>query len=234
MSLALTTLVVAVTLAVTFGVIAAWKAGSLIDRLLMVLSVVGFSVPVFVVGYLLIYVFAINLRWLPVQGYTPIREGLGPWLHNLVLPSIALGLAYVALIARITRATHDGGAGGGLHPHRQGEGRGDGLRAAQARAPQRRRAHRHHRRHRRGAADLGRRHHRDRVQHPRRRPAGGGRHRQARLPDHPGRDPHHRGGLCVHQPAGGPLLRDPRSEDQGINDRRRPHRPPRTVAGRRP
>jgi peptide/nickel transport system permease protein len=104
-SLALTTLVVAVTLAITFGVVAAWKAGSIVDRLLMVLSVVGFSVPVFVVGYLLIYVFAINLRWLPVQGYTPIAEGLLPWARNLVLPSIALGLAYVALIARITRAT---------------------------------------------------------------------------------------------------------------------------------
>jgi peptide/nickel transport system permease protein len=104
-SLTLTTLFVAVTLAVTFGVVAAWKAGTLIDRLLMVLSVVGFSVPVFVVGYLLIYVFAITLRWLPVQGYTPIAEGLVPWSRNLVLPSIALGLAYVALIARITRAT---------------------------------------------------------------------------------------------------------------------------------
>jgi peptide/nickel transport system permease protein len=49
-------------------------------------------------------VFANNLRWLPVQGYTPIAEGFGPWLERLVLPSIALGLAYVALIARITRA----------------------------------------------------------------------------------------------------------------------------------
>ena len=68
-------------------------------------AVLGFSVPVFVVGYLLIFVFAIQLRWLPVQGYTPIAEGVWPWLHNLVLPSIALGLAYVALIARITRAT---------------------------------------------------------------------------------------------------------------------------------
>lgn len=104
-SLALTTLLVAVTLAVSFGVVAAWKAGSWIDRLLMVVSVVGFSVPVFVVGYLLIYVFAIQLRWLPVQGYTPISEGLGPWARNLVLPSLALGLAYVALIARITRAS---------------------------------------------------------------------------------------------------------------------------------
>lgn len=104
-SLALTTLLVAVTLAVSFGVVAAWKAGSWIDRLLMVVSVVGFSVPVFVVGYLLIYVFAIQLRWLPVQGYTSLSEGVGLWARNLVLPSLALGLAYVALIARITRAS---------------------------------------------------------------------------------------------------------------------------------
>jgi peptide/nickel transport system permease protein len=103
LSLALTTIVLAVVLALTAGVLAAWKAGSLLDRLVMILSVVGFSVPVFVVGYLLIYVFAITLRWLPVQGYTPLAEGLWPWASHLVLPSLALGLAYVALIARITR-----------------------------------------------------------------------------------------------------------------------------------
>ena len=105
LSLALTTLVVAVTLAVSFGVMAAWRAGSFVDRALMVVSVAGFSVPVFVVGYLLIYVFAIWLRWLPVQGYAPIAGGLWPWLERLILPSITLGLAYVALIARITRAS---------------------------------------------------------------------------------------------------------------------------------
>jgi peptide/nickel transport system permease protein len=103
LSLALTTLFVAVTLAVTFGVLAAWKVGTWIDRALMVVSVIGFSVPVFVVGYMLIYVFSINLRWLPVQGYSPIDQGLWPWFERLILPSIALGLAYVALIARITR-----------------------------------------------------------------------------------------------------------------------------------
>lgn len=105
LSLALSTLFVAVTLAVTFGVLAAWKVGSWIDRTLMVVSVIGFSVPVFVVGYLLIYVFSINLRWLPVQGYSPIEQGLWPWMERLILPSIALGLAYVALIARITRTS---------------------------------------------------------------------------------------------------------------------------------
>src|SRR4029079_8082461 len=103
--LALTTLIIAVTLAVSFGVLAAWKVGSWIDRSLMVVSVIGFSVPVFVVGYMLIYVFSINLRWLPVQGYSPIEQGLGPWIERLILPSIALGLAYVALIARITRTS---------------------------------------------------------------------------------------------------------------------------------
>src|SRR6201991_3411063 len=93
------------SLAVSFGVLAAWKVGTWIDRSLMVLSVIGFSVPVFVVGYMLIYVFSINLRWLPVQGYSPIEQGFGPWIERLILPSIALGLAYVALIARITRTS---------------------------------------------------------------------------------------------------------------------------------
>jgi len=102
-SLAFTTIVLAVLLALAAGVLAAWKAGSLLDRLVMILSVVGFSVPVFVLGYLLIYVFAIGLRWLPVQGYAPLTEGFWPWASHLVLPSLALGLAYVALIARITR-----------------------------------------------------------------------------------------------------------------------------------
>ncbi len=104
LSLATTTMLLAALLAISAGVLAAWKVGTWVDRLVMVLSVVSFSVPVFVVGYLLIYVFSINLRWLPVQGYTPIAEGVWPWFRHLILPSIALGLAYVALIARITRA----------------------------------------------------------------------------------------------------------------------------------
>jgi peptide/nickel transport system permease protein len=104
-SLACTTIAVAVTVAITLGVTAAAKAGTLVDRLVMGFAVMGFSVPVFVVGYMLIFLFAIQLKWLPVQGYTPFAEGVLPWLRNLALPSIALGMAYVALIARITRAT---------------------------------------------------------------------------------------------------------------------------------
>ena len=104
-ALALTTLFVAITIAVTLGVLAAWRAGTLVDRVVMGFAVMGFSVPVFVVGYMLVYVFAIQLRWVPVQGYVSIFDGLWPWLHRLILPSVALGLAYVALIARITRAS---------------------------------------------------------------------------------------------------------------------------------
>jgi peptide/nickel transport system permease protein len=104
-ALATTTLIVAISIAVTIGVLAAWKAGSLLDRAVMGFAVMGFSVPVFVVGYMLVYVFALQLRWLPVQGYVPISQGLWPCLRNLILPSVALGLAYVALIARITRAS---------------------------------------------------------------------------------------------------------------------------------
>ncbi len=105
LSLALCTLIVTVIIAVPLGVVAAWKVGKAVDRLVMLFSVLGFSIPVFVLAYMLIYVFAIELDWLPVQGYTPIREGLWPWLSHLILPSIALGTIYIALIARITRAT---------------------------------------------------------------------------------------------------------------------------------
>ena len=104
-SLTITTLVVAVSIAVTLGVLAAWKAGSLLDRAVMGLAVTGFSVPVFVVGYIMVYFISLKWRWLPVQGYKELSLGLWPWLSHLILPSLALGLAYVALIARITRAS---------------------------------------------------------------------------------------------------------------------------------
>jgi len=104
LSLMLITLVLAVAIAVPLGVLAAWKAGSLFDRATMASAVLGFSVPVFVVGYVLVYVFALELNWLPVQGYAPLTAGVWPWLRHLILPAIALGGVYIALIARITRA----------------------------------------------------------------------------------------------------------------------------------
>ncbi|NBS44529.1 MAG: ABC transporter permease [Acetobacteraceae bacterium] len=105
LSLMIITLILAVSVAIPMGVIAAWKQGTVVDRTVMGFAVLGFSVPVFVVGYVLAYVFALELDWVPVQGYTPIKQGFGPWFQNLVLPAIALGTVYIALIARITRAT---------------------------------------------------------------------------------------------------------------------------------
>lgn len=105
LSLMAVTLVLAVSIAVPIGVLAAWQAGTWIDRVIMAFAVLGFSVPVFVVGYVLAYVFALRLEWLPVQGYTPLSDGLWPWLEHLILPAIALGSVYIALIARITRAS---------------------------------------------------------------------------------------------------------------------------------
>ena len=103
--LSLTTMALSILIAVPLGVWAAYRQGTWIDRIVMGFSVLGFSVPVFVIGYVLIYVFAIELGWLPVQGYQPLREGIWGCLVRLVLPSITLSVIYVALIARITRTS---------------------------------------------------------------------------------------------------------------------------------
>jgi peptide/nickel transport system permease protein len=103
-AIAISTIILSVLIAVPLGVIAAWKRGTLIDRFVMGLSVIGFSVPVFVIGYVLIELFAIDLRWFPVQGYRSIANGLGPFFERLVLPTLTLSFIYIALIARMTRA----------------------------------------------------------------------------------------------------------------------------------
>src|SRR5260370_13773703 len=104
-SIALSTIILSIVVAVPLGVIAAWKHGTWIDRFVMGLSVVGFSVPVFVIGYVLIQIFAIDLRWLPVQGFRSIRSGFGPFFDRIILPTCTPAFIYVALIARITRAS---------------------------------------------------------------------------------------------------------------------------------
>lgn len=104
-SLALTTIALSVVIAVPLGVIAAWKQGTLVDRAVMLISVVGFSVPVFVIGYLMVSFFAMELRWFPTQGFRSISRGLQPFLERITLPTLTLTLLYVALIARITRTS---------------------------------------------------------------------------------------------------------------------------------
>src|ERR1700679_3880672 len=104
-AIALSTIVLSIVIAVPRGVIAAWQRGTWIDRFVMGLSVIGFSVPVFVIGYVLIQIFAIDLRWLPVQGYRSIGAGFGPFFERIILPTMTLSFIYVALIARMTRAS---------------------------------------------------------------------------------------------------------------------------------
>ena len=104
-SLAVVTITLAVGVAVPLGVLAAWRFGGWLDRLLMGFSVLGFSVPVFVLAYLLIWLVSIKLGWLPVQGYKRLADGVGPWLYHLILPCVTLSVIYIALIARVTRAS---------------------------------------------------------------------------------------------------------------------------------
>jgi len=105
LSLTICTLIVAILTAVPLGTIAAARAESKTDHAIMGFSVLGFSLPVFVLAYILILIFSLQLHWLPVQGYRPMAEGLWPWFKHLILPSLALGTVYAALIARITRAS---------------------------------------------------------------------------------------------------------------------------------
>jgi peptide/nickel transport system permease protein len=103
-ALALSTIVIAVIVAVPLGVLAAWRHGGWLDRALMGFSTLGFSVPVFVLGYLLTWLVSLELGWLPVQGYRRLEEGFVPFVRYLILPSVTLSVVYIALIARVTRA----------------------------------------------------------------------------------------------------------------------------------
>ena len=104
LSLALVAILFTIAISVPLGVLAAWKHGSWLDNLVRSVSVLGFSIPVFVIGYLLTSVFAIELKWLPVQGFTSITKGLWPFAERIILPALTLSSVYIALVARMTRA----------------------------------------------------------------------------------------------------------------------------------
>ena len=198
-ALATLTILIAVLVSIPLGVLAAWRYGGWFDRALMGFSVLGFSVPVFVLAYLLIWLVSLQLGWLPVQGYARLADGLWPFLRHLILPSITLSVIYIALIARVTRASVLEALGE------------DYIRTARAKgAPvwrhQCRRADRHRDRHRHRHPDRRRGGDRVGVCHPGPWPAHGRRGAGARLSDDPGRDPL----LLVHlrgdQPADRSLL----------------------------
>ncbi|WP_370197528.1 ABC transporter permease [Aurantimonas sp.] len=104
LSLALVTMAITLLLSIPMGVLAAWRHGTLTDNVIMAISVLGFSIPVFVTGYIFIQIFAIDLKLLPVQGFKSIFDGVGPFLARIFLPAFTLATIYIALIARMTRA----------------------------------------------------------------------------------------------------------------------------------
>jgi peptide/nickel transport system permease protein len=104
-ALATLTIVFAIVVSIPLGVLAAWRFGGWFDRALMGFSVLGFSVPVFVLAYLLIWLLSLKLGWLPAQGYVRIAEDFGLFLKHLIIPSLTLSVIYIALIARVTRAS---------------------------------------------------------------------------------------------------------------------------------
>ena len=104
LSLALVTMAITLLLSIPMGVLAAWRHGTLTDNVIMAISVLGFSIPVFVTGYIFIQIFAIDLKLLPVQGFKSIFDGVGPFLARIILPAFTLATIYIALIARMTRA----------------------------------------------------------------------------------------------------------------------------------
>jgi peptide/nickel transport system permease protein len=104
-SISALTMLITLVVSVPLGTLAAYRAGSWVDRLVMLFAVLAFSVPVFLVGYLLVYGFAVQLPWFPVQGYVHFGENPFEWLRSLVLPCVNLALVYIALVTRMTRAT---------------------------------------------------------------------------------------------------------------------------------
>ncbi len=104
-ALAICSMLLSVVIAVPLGVLAAWKAGTWIDRLVMAFAVLGFSFPSFVIGYLLIFGLSMWANVLPVQGYVSISKGFFAFLPNIVMPSLTLGIVLIALIARMTRTS---------------------------------------------------------------------------------------------------------------------------------
>ncbi len=105
LSLAVLTILLTIVVAIPMGVVAARNPGGLLDRTVMTFSVLGFSIPTFVIGYLLIYLMALKLGWFPVQGYSSVDKGLWPFFQRLVLPTLALSGIYIALVARMTRSS---------------------------------------------------------------------------------------------------------------------------------
>jgi peptide/nickel transport system permease protein len=104
-SIALVAIVVGLGIALPAGVISATRRREAIDYVATVGAFLGLSMPAFFVGILLALVFGVWLDLLPVIGYTPLSEGVGPWFRNILLPGIAVGLPYGAVVMRMMRSS---------------------------------------------------------------------------------------------------------------------------------
>ncbi len=105
LSLAILAQILAIVIGIPIGIIAATRRGSVQDQSLMVVSLLGISIPGFLIALLLILLFAVKLRWFPVAGYQPLSTGFWTYLKFLILPVISLGSIQVAMIARMTRSS---------------------------------------------------------------------------------------------------------------------------------
>lgn len=105
LSIAIATTLFSIVTAIPLGILAAWQVGRWIDRIIMAIAIAAFSFPIFLIGYALVWGFALKWRLLPVQGFTALANGLVPYLQHLVLPTLSLGLVFMALLTRMTRST---------------------------------------------------------------------------------------------------------------------------------
>lgn len=105
LSLASLAFVIAIIIAVPAGLIAATRRNSASDYAVTLVAFIGLSMPDFWLAILLIIVFAANLHWLPAIGYVPLSEGFWPWFSHLILPAIAVGTAFSAIVARMIRSS---------------------------------------------------------------------------------------------------------------------------------
>ena len=96
--------IIAIVFGVTLGVLAATHRGRFLDSLISVFANIGIATPVFWVGILLVYILALKLKILPVQGYTPLSEDFVDGIRKLIMPVIVLSLGHTASIARQTRS----------------------------------------------------------------------------------------------------------------------------------
>lgn len=105
LSLTVLALLLTIAIGIPIGILSAVKRGGVVDYIGNVLSSIAMALPPFWLGFLLILVVAVDLKWLPSSGYRPVEMGFWPWLSRLILPTIALSLSQIGLIVRMTRAT---------------------------------------------------------------------------------------------------------------------------------